>query len=160
NVLVRTGGEDRAGGQRCRWCTPPGGGPTGPNISPMDIFGWIGAVAGVAGIIVLVLTAWQLRVTGLTRRDARRAQSVSSDAQDLAVAASFANEVAARWKDEIKARSLEPRDLISVRWRGGGELEGQQVDLTGDVSGLTLQVGLMVDKFLALSSQRLMLIGP
>jgi hypothetical protein len=126
----------------------------------VDVFGWIGAVAGVAGVIVLLLTGWQLRVTILTRRDAQRAQNVSSTMQDLTVADSLANEVTARWKDERKARSLESRDLIAVQWRGDTLLEGHQVDLGGDVSGLSNQVGGMVDRFLALESQRLILVGP
>jgi hypothetical protein len=126
----------------------------------MDVVGWIEAAAAVGGIIVVALTAAQLRVAILARRDTAHGQLVSSNLQDLTLADSIANEVIARWKDEIKARSLEPSDLINVRWRGDTEMKGHQVDLGGSVSGIVNQVTGMVDRFLALRSQRLILVGP
>lgn len=84
----------------------------------------------------------------------------SAPQPEFVVADALAGSVMARWNDEIKARNLGSRDLLSVRWRGDALLRGHQVSLGGTVAGLMNQVQGMVDKFVALNPQRLILVGP
>jgi hypothetical protein len=80
--------------------------------------------------------------------------------REFVVAEALAGSVMAHWNDEVKARNLGTRDLLAVRWQGDALLRGHEVSLGGAVSGLMNQVQGMVDKFMALAPQRLILVGP